>query len=197
MLQNRREANFGGRELTYLRLVPAAAAGKAGRFDVALSSWKTAIEQISQDDDKPTVTRKRGIDTELLNALLLVLVGSIEDQRVDNHTAFRLHQLVFKIFEAIMSGSNFLGMDFVDRDRMLRNPKIMLVFLHGIVELERRARNDPDIDLNLDALRKRATEIVTLGCLRNGVPKNLRANKRFSTAHRIALGWSLDAQKNA
>ena len=174
------------------------AAGKAGRVDVALSSWKEAVEQSSHDDDKSTSKRNRGrIDTESLGALLSVIVGSVRDERVDDHTVLRLQQLVFKMYEAILSGSNFLGMNLVSRDKMFRNPRLMLTFLHGIVELEERVRNGTSIDLNPKDLRKRATEIIMQDCLRNGVPNNLRMNNSYANAYHKAKGWFRGDHKKA
>jgi pentatricopeptide repeat protein len=170
------------------------AAGKAGRVDVALSTWKEAVEQIRLGDEK-SAARGKIMDAESLGVLLTVLVGSAGDDSVDDHTVLGLRQLVFKIYEAVLSGSSFLGMDLVDRSKMLANPKLMLTFLHAMVSLEKSSRETSIVNLDPAILRKRAMTIIRLKCLGNGVPNTLWKNASFAAAYRTSRGWLHEAQQ--
>ena len=132
------------------------AAGKAGRVDLALSTWKMAVEDMGQDDDKSRVKRgKLGVTT--LGSLIAALVRGAGDEKVDRYTKLRLYQLVVRLYESILSGSSYLGMDLLEKEKVLQEPRVMAMFLQAVVSLERCLQNGEHKELmDPDNLRKLA-----------------------------------------
>lgn len=166
------------------------AAGKARRTDVALATWKSAVEEaIARKDDK-RASRSRTLSERSLGALLLTLVRSAEDEKIDKHTKIRLYQLVLKLHMALMANSSFLGMDLVDKDRVLENSGIMASFLQAVVSLENYVSSGGE-NVNLDSkqLKRIAISIVQLDCFKDGLTFHLRKNASLFNAYQISSSW--------
>jgi pentatricopeptide repeat protein len=155
------------------------AAGKSGRVDIALSTWQTAVKE----------TKKMSVDS--LSALLASLVRSAGDVKVDQHTTLKLYQLVVKLYEAVMSDSTYLGMNLVDRSKVLEDPRVMATFLQGVVSLEQMVRSDEEAGkIDPKQLRQLAISIVTSECFEEGgLPYNLRKNPIYTKAFQAAQSW--------
>jgi pentatricopeptide repeat protein len=165
------------------------AAGKAGRIDLALSTWKSAVEDIGQNDAK-SGARKRNLSVKTLGALLAALVRGAGDEKIDRHTKLRLYQLVVKLYEAVLSGSSYLGMDLLDRKKIVQDTRVMAMFLQAAVSLEKYLRAGEDNGMmDPDQLRKLAISIVTLECFEEGLPHNLRNSPFYATAYQVSLSW--------
>jgi pentatricopeptide repeat protein len=155
------------------------AAGKAGRVDIALSTWQTAVKE----------TKNLSVDS--LSAFLASLVRSAGDMKVDQHTTLKLYQLVVKLYEAVMSDSTYLGMNLVDRSKVLEDPRVMVTFLQGVVSLEQMVRSDDEAGkIDPKQLRQLAISIVTSECFEEGgLPYNLRKNPIYAKAFQAAQSW--------
>jgi pentatricopeptide repeat protein len=166
------------------------AAGKAGRVDIALSSWKAAVEDIGQNEEKPGA-RKRKMSIDSLGALLAALVRCAGDDKIDKHTRLRLYQLVVKIYESAMSGSSFLGMNLVEKEKIVQNTKVMVTFLQAVVSLERYLMRSEDDNGKMDPqqLRQLATSIATSDCFEDGLPHYLQRNPSYATAFKVSRSW--------
>lgn len=168
------------------------AAGKARRSDIALATWKSAVEEVmARKDDKRASSRSRYLSDRSLNALLFTLIHSAEDHNIDIHTKVRLYQLVVKMHGAFMAETPFLGMNLMKRENILQNSRIMASFLQAIVSLEKFARSGVE-SINLDSkeLQRIAVSIVQLECFKDGLSYNLRKNTAIASAYEISCSWS-------
>ncbi|CAJ1961801.1 unnamed protein product [Cylindrotheca closterium] len=170
------------------------AAGKAGRSDVALWAWKNAVEDVLDDDGEPRNSRKRHLSDRSLGALVSALVQNAEDVDIDRNTEVRLYQLVVKIWESILSQSEFLGMHLVQRNRIYENKQIMGTFLHSVVSLESFvAAENANAKIDRAKLRKSAISMSQFNCFEGGLSK-LRGNVPVATAFQAAQRWAKEGQ---
>jgi pentatricopeptide repeat protein len=167
------------------------AAGKAGRVDIALSTWKMALKQEEPRKWKPS--------TDSLGALVAAIVQSASDTNLDRHTRCGLYNLVVNLYRGMLSDSeNSMGMHLVDKSLVLQTPRIMLMFLEAIVSREnelgsKRKSNHEEAG----KLRGLATSIVTLDCFKYGLSHNLRNNESFLRAFQIGNSWARNASAKA
>lgn len=170
------------------------AAGKAGRCDVALWAWKNAVADAVEDDDENQPLRRRNLSDRSLGALLSALVQSAEDVDIDRNTELRLYQLVVKIWESLLSRSEFLGMHLVNKEKIFESKTIMGTFLHSVVSLENFvAAETENTKIDREKLRKMAASIIQFDCFEGGLSK-LRTNVPVATAFRSAQRWAREAQ---
>jgi pentatricopeptide repeat protein len=168
-------------EITWNSIMTAA--GKAGRSDVALATWQNAVKDLRRS------SRRRNLSDRSLGALISALIQNAEDVNMDRLTEVRLYQLVVKIWESIASKSEFLGMDLVNKERILENTRIMSAFLHAVVSLENFVVIDSeDMKIDKDRLRQLAISIVQLDCFSKGL-SSLRKNAAIATAYQVACSW--------
>ena len=168
------------------------AAGKAGRTDIAISTWKKAIEDTFENErGKPSRSRrKQTLSAKTLGALLAALVRGAEDDKIDRHTKLRLYQLVVKIYEAVISRSFFLGMGNLDQTKILQNARVMAMFLQAVVSLEYVLNGEEDNEImDSGQLRQFAMSIVSLECFDDGLPLSIRRNSFYSKAYQISRSW--------
>jgi pentatricopeptide repeat protein len=175
-------------EMTWDSIIRAA--GKAGRSDVALAMWKNSVEDhlVGRKDDRRS-SRRRHLNDQSLAALISALIQNAEEGNMDRLTEVRLYQLVVKIWESIASKSEFLGMNLVNKERILENTRIMGAFLHAIVSLENFVVIDgEDMKIDKDRLRQLGISIVQLNCFRGGI-SSLRNTAAIATAYQVACSW--------
>lgn len=168
------------------------AAGKAGRADIAISTWKKAIEDTFENErGKPSRSRrKQTLSAKTLGALLAALVRGAEDDKIDRHTKLRLYQLVVKIYEAVISRSFFLGMGNLDQTKILQNARVMAMFLQAVVSLKYVLNGEEDSEImDSGQLRQFAISIVSLECFDDGLPLSIRRNSFYSKAYQISRSW--------
>ena len=165
------------------------AAGKANRIDVALSTWKVAIKELNEADG--TRPEEYRLSAKSAVALLEALIQGSNDAKLDRHTQLRLYQLVTNVCEATISGSSYLGMNLVDRQNVLSNPRAMITFLHAIVALEQssHALKHNGIEINRKKLRLLGISIAASECFVNGLPYRLQQYPPYAEAHTIATRW--------
>lgn len=174
-------------EITWNAIIRAA--GKAGRSDVALSMWQSAVKAAIGRKEENRSSMRRNLSDRSLGALISALIQGAEDVNIDRLTEVRLYQLVVKIWESIDSKSEFLGMDLVNRDLILQNARIMGAFLHAVVSLENFVVIDSeDMGINKNRLRRLASSIVQLDCFSNEM-SSPRKNSALETAYKVALSW--------
>ena len=91
---------------------------------------------------------------------------------------------------ALMANSSFLGMDLVDKDRVLENSGIMASFLQAVVSLENYVSSGGE-NVNLDSkqLKRIAISIVQLDCFKDGLTFHLRKNASLFNAYQISSSW--------
>jgi pentatricopeptide repeat protein len=165
------------------------AAGKANRIDVALSTWKIAIKELNEAEG--TRPEEYRLSAKSAVALLEALIQASNDAKLDRHTQLRLYQLVVNVCEATISGSSYLGMNLVDRESVLSNPRAMITFLHALVALEQNshALKVNGIELNRKKLRLLGISIAASDCFDKGLPYRLQQYPPYAEAHRIATSW--------
>jgi pentatricopeptide repeat protein len=170
------------------------AAGKAGRSDVALWAWKNAVEDVLDNDGEPRNSSYRHLSSRSLGALVSALVQNAEDVDIDRNTEVRLYQLVVKIWESILSQSEFLGMHLVKRNRIYENKQIMGIFLHSVVSLENFvAAEHENAKIDKEKLRNSAVSMIKFNCFEGGLSK-LRRNVPVATAFEAAQRWANEGQ---
>jgi len=185
--QIRNSGDMAPNDKTWREMIRAA--GKANRIDVALSTWKVAISELNETEAMSSSEPKLSAQSAV--ALLEALIQGSSDVDLDRHTQLRLYQLVAKVCEAIISGSSYLGMNFVDRQSVLDNPAAMVIFLQALVALEKSTNSfqENDMGLNRRKLRLLSISIAASRCFENGLPFKLRHHAPYVEAHRIAHAW--------
>jgi len=165
------------------------AAGKANRIDIALSTWKVAIKELNEVEGNGLEQYRLSAKSAV--ALLEALIQGSNDAKLDRHTRLRLYQLVVNVCEATITGSNYLGMNLVDRESVLNNSRAMITFLHALVTLEQNAcsMNEKSIKVNPKKLRLLAISIAASGCFDRGLPYRLQQYPPYVEAHSIATKW--------
>jgi pentatricopeptide repeat protein len=166
------------------------AAGKAGRSDVALATWQSAVDDALKGREDSRPLRSKSLSDRSFASLLSALVRSAEDKNIDRHTKVRLYQLVVKIYAAVNSQSQFLGMDMVNKEKIVQNMLIMGTILQAVVSLEKFVKSEGEtITMGASQLRRLAVSIVQLDCFKDGLTF-LQRNAAISAAHKIASSWS-------
>jgi pentatricopeptide repeat protein len=168
------------------------AAGKSARSDVAISTWKAALLHGSQhDDDSSTHKWRPSVDS--LGAFVAALLHSASDlDEQDKHSRVGLYRLVVNMYKDIWSASkNALDVHRVNREKVLQNPWIMLMFLQATVSLEKELRSEKNMPQSgyTKELRGLAASMVASPCFRNGVPYSLRQNKSLLDSFRVGESW--------
>jgi pentatricopeptide repeat protein len=170
------------------------AAGKSARSDVAISTWKAALAHRSQhDDDADSSTHKWRPSVDSLGAFVAALLHSASDlDEQDKHSRVGLYRLVVNMYKDICSESkNALGVHRVNREKVLQNPWIMLMFLQASVSLEKELRSEKNMPQSgyTKELRSLAASIVASPCFKNGVPHSLRKNKSLFDSFQVGETW--------
>lgn len=186
------------------------AAGKAGRSDIAISTWKSAVADILKADERAggvggetttmTTSTAHWLSTGSLSALLTALIKNADDRTVDKYTRVQMYKLVVKIYDAIMKESEYMGMNMIDRERAFEDPRVMFTVLQAIVSLESYVTDASQSDatsslvtatknMNRDGLRRLAVSIVSSNCFEDGLPPYLQRSRSSVEAYRKAQSW--------
>ena len=165
------------------------AAGKARRSDVAMMTWRTALQGSNSTQWKPSV--------ETFSALVAALMHCTSDPDVDDHTRRGLRHLVVNLHSGVMSGVDNrvgMGMHLVDKDGMLQDTRLMCMFLDAAVAIgsasEVRAEGHRGRGATRQDARDLAVSLIKRDCFQGGLPKRFRKNPNFSYAYQTALDWS-------
>jgi len=162
------------------------AAGKAGRVDVALKTWHTAVNEASKDDR----AKSRRLSLNSLSAFVTALTRSANDDRNDSHTKRKLYQVAVRVYEACISDSSYLGMNLVDKRRLNENARLILMFLQSIVAQYNLAQvGGSEASHSTHNLQKLAAVALSSPCLSEGIPANLQRSYAFSNAYKVAKSW--------
>jgi pentatricopeptide repeat protein len=187
------------------------AASKAQHSDSALSTWKTALAYRGSEKKQWTPS------VESLLALVQTLVGcASDDSGGSSRDAFArrgLYYLVVNLYTGVMSSAkrfllteaHRMGMDRVNQEQMLHDPRIMLLFLQAAVAVGNGShsqvvkQSSDNIARRPNWLRQRrqrdrslAISILRSPCLQEGIPPKYQRNVKFTEAYRIAQSWAQD-----
>lgn len=183
--------------------------GKAKRSDAVLQTWKMMIAENGVEKDvavKDTNTatehsRKKTVKSDVLEAFLKALLICAWDVREsDKHASFNLYKLVIKSYNALHSGSEFLGMHLFNSNEVFKDSHIMALFVQAVVNLESllRSYNQEDEEptkmlLECTKLRRLGISLSTTNAVdESNLPESLQKNQHFSRALRTCNRWRED-----
>ena len=161
------------------------AAGKARRSDVAMTTWRTALQT------RKTTRWKPSVDT--FSALIAALMNCASDPDVDNHTRRGLRHLVINLYSGVMSGANDrvgMGMHLVDKDEVLQNSRLMCMFLEAAVEIGSSEDGHRGRGTGRQESRTLATSLLKNDCFKRGLPQRFLGHPQFSHAYEVAHSWA-------
>ena len=164
------------------------AAGKARRSDVAMTTWRTALQSRRATRWKPSV--------DTFSALIAALMNCASDPDVDNHTRRGLRHLVINLYSGVMSGANDrvgMGMHLVDKDEVLQNSRLMCMVLEAAVEIgssEVQSDGQRGRGTGRQDSRALATSLLNNDCFKRGLPQRFLGHPQFSHAYEVAHSWA-------
>ena len=164
------------------------AAGKAGRSDIAISTWKNALELRNQEKDKRREWRP---SVGTFSALISALLHSAEDSsnHYDDHTSRGLWILIVRLYRQALRHDVEDG-DFathlLNRSQIVETPGLLLMVLRAVQALE-----DQETDvIKSQELRRLGSEIVGLELWKTISP--YKFNPLLVNAYKTATQWKKD-----
>lgn len=181
--------NMKPNDITWRRMLRTARF--AHRFDLALSTWEQAVKQIRQDlRDETKSQHSSRLSVPTLFMLLETFRQTSEDLEVDLRTRVYLLVMVTKLYRAILSNSDYMGMDLLDRQSVLENSGAMVLFLHAFVTLATRTDlHKYGVTVAPKKLQSFAVSIRRSDCFKRGLPQNSLKSASLVNAMEIAQEW--------
>jgi pentatricopeptide repeat protein len=201
VLRRLQEDSLEPNDTSWRQLIRAA--GNAKRCDVAISTWKSAMNY-SHDikghlgsDHSQFSSSQWAPSTESFSTLVSTFIRRAADPSLGTSEKRQLYERVISMYERILSGNkdDELGLHRLDANQLLQSPRTMLLILQAVVFLEQLPRkNNSSFSNAVSAtikLRRLAAQILELESLQN-ITRDQHITRRAFRSLRIAQTWMED-----